>query len=317
MNLGQTSLTTATDLGPESRRSEALLHPALLERVLESLGFAHFPEPTQQGLRAIYAAWCQRIPFDNVRKLIHVRAGNPGPLPGHSPTDFFEAWLRHGTGGTCWAGAGPLQSFLVSLGFNAMRGVGTMLVAPDLPPNHGTVLVRFEESPAPLLVDSSILHREPLALADADGPQVEHPAWGVRASRREGRWHVWWRPLHRTDGFECRLERFDASAEEFARFHAQTRPWSPFNYELTVRANRGQDVVGAAFGYAVSLLADGTIHRAPISHQERVRLLIEDIGMSEEIAHQLPQDVPTPPPPGSDTAQNSGSRSDGEQGSGE
>jgi len=284
--------------------------PSLIERVLESLGFAHAPELTPEGLRAIYAAWCQRVPFDNVRKLIHVRSGNPSPLPGHSPTDFFEAWLRHGTGGTCWAGAGPLQAFLAALGFDAVRGVGTMLVTPDLPPNHGTVLVRFEESATPLLVDSSILHSEPLPLApDGTATQVNHPAWGVRASQREGRWHVRWRPLHRTDGFECRLERFGATAEQFDRFHEQTRPWSPFNYELTVRANRGQNVVGAAFGHAVSILADGTVRSAPISHEERVRLLIEDIGISEEIVRLLPPDVPTPPPPGSQKAQNQG-RSD-------
>ena len=104
------------------------------------------------------------------------------------------------------------------------------------------------------------------------------------------------------DGLECRLERFDARQEEFASLYEATRPWSPFNYELTVRINRGDSVVGIAFGHAVSLHGDGSMSRAPINHEQRVRLLIEDIGMAEEIVNKLPHDTPTPPPPWSATA---------------
>ena len=122
-----------------SPRVDAKLSPPLRERVLAKLGFAGSPAPTFENLGAIYAAWCRGVPFDNVRKLIHVRAGNSGPLPGSTAEDFLEAWLKHGTGGTCWSGAGAFHALLASLGFDAARGVGTMLVAPDLPPNHGSV----------------------------------------------------------------------------------------------------------------------------------------------------------------------------------
>lgn len=281
--------------------NENVLSPALLERVLAKLNFNHRPAPTLENLRAIYAAWCQRVSFDNVRKLIHKRAGDSGPFPGNTPEDFFEAWLRHGTGGTCWSGAGSFHAFLRSLGFKVARGIGTMLVVPDLPPNHGTVRVTFDQ--AHYLVDCSMLHGEPLRLDENSETRIKHPAWGVRCAQRDGRWHVWWRPLHKVEGFECRLERFDAEPSEFAAFYEKTRPWSPFNYELSVRINRGENVIGAGFGHGVSLLSDGSVTNTPISHEERMRLLIEDIGMSEEIVSQLPQDTPTPPPPGSKTAQ--------------
>jgi len=52
------------------------------------------------GLADLYGAWCRRVPFDNIRKLIHVRADNPAALPGDAPNAFFEAWLAHGTGAT-------------------------------------------------------------------------------------------------------------------------------------------------------------------------------------------------------------------------
>jgi arylamine N-acetyltransferase len=281
-------------------RENGALSQELRESVLARLGFTAQPEPTLEGLRATYAAWCRCVPFDNVRKLIHVRTGNSGPLPGSTAEDFFEAWLKHGTGGTCWAGAGAFHALLTSLGFDAARGVGTMLVVPDLPPNHGSVLVTFDE--ARYLVDCSILHGEPLFLQEYLETCVEHPAWGVRCSQRDGRWHVAWRPLHKLDGFECRLERFGASGGEFETLYEQTRGWSPFNYEVTARLNRDDRVVGLAFGKVVSLESDRSVREASGTHAERVRVLIEDIGLGEEIVQQLPEDILTPAPPWSQTA---------------
>src|SRR5689334_18403724 len=133
-----------------------LLPEELVERVLAGLGLDRRSEPTLEGLRKLYGTWCQKVPFDNVRKLIHVRAVNSGPLPGSTAVDFLKGWLRFGAGGTCWAGAGAFHALLVTLGFDALRGVGTMLAAPDLPPNHGTVVVNFGADQ--YLVDCSILH---------------------------------------------------------------------------------------------------------------------------------------------------------------
>ncbi len=277
------------------------LPPELVEKVLSKLGFSRPPEPTFDGLRNVYSAWCAQVPFDNVRKLIHVRAGSPGPLPGSNPEEFLAAWLKFGTGGTCWSGAGGLHALLSALGFNAARGIATMLAAPDLPPNHGTVLVSFDNDK--YLVDTSILHGEPLRYETGLDSAVEHPAWGARSLWKGGKWHVAWRPLHKTDGFECRFEQFGAEADEFPSRYEQTRGWSPFNCETVARSNRNGEVVGLAFGHAVSLRGDGTVDRRPISHEERNRILIEDLNYSEEIVRQLPQDIPTPPPPGSRTAQ--------------
>ena len=278
-----------------------LLPEELVEQVLAGLGLNQRPEPTFEGLRKLYAAWCQKVPFDNVRKLIHVRAVNSGPLPGSTAADFLKGWLRFGAGGTCWAGAGAFHAMLGTLGFQAVRGIGTMLAAPDLPPNHGTVAVNFDTDK--YLVDCSILHGEPLLLRSDSQTSITHPACGVECSTREQRWHIHWRPLHRFDGFECRLERFDASGDEFNECHARTRGWSPFNYELTARINRGERVIGMSFGKEVSIEHDGSVTQRLISDAERKRVLIEEIGISEELVRLLPNDIPTPPPPGSRTAQ--------------
>ena len=94
------------------------LAPALLERVLSKLGLSEPPSPTLEGLRTLYPAWCRKVPFDNIRQLIHRRNQDPSPMPGGEATEFFEAWLVYGTGGTCWSGNGALHTLLLSLGMD-------------------------------------------------------------------------------------------------------------------------------------------------------------------------------------------------------
>src|SRR4051812_864371 len=100
---------------------EEALAPDLLEAVLLKLGLSEQPAANLAGLRRLYAAWCRRVPFDNVHKLLRLATNAPGPLPGDSAGEFFRTWLAHGTGGTCWAGNGALHALLHSLGFSSNR----------------------------------------------------------------------------------------------------------------------------------------------------------------------------------------------------
>jgi len=281
---------------------EAPLAPALVDRVLERLGLSSRPAPEASGLRALYGAWCHRVPFDNLRKRIALSEGHPGVLPGDTPGDFFAGWLAEGAGGTCWAGAGALCALLSALGFRAQRGLATMLVAPDLPPNHGTVVVDVDATR--WLLDASILHGEPLALEEASGPRsVSGGAWGAQVALSDGHWHVRWRPLHAPAGIDCRIDEIGVGAERFSQMHEQTRSWSPFNYAVYARRNRADAVVGVAFGRRVELGADGSVATEDLDPTARDRLLIEEFGVSEALVRRLPVDAETPPPPGSRTAQ--------------
>jgi len=277
------------------------LSPALVERVLARLGFASPPAPDAAGLAALYAEWCQRVPFDNVRKRLYLAAGEAGPLPGDDAADFFEAWLASGTGGTCWAGNGALHALVEALGFRARRVVATILVAPDIPPNHGSVAVELDGGR--FLVDASLLHGAPLPLAQRGETAVDHPAFGVRCTRRDGRWHVRWRPLHDPAGLDCRLDEVGVSAARFRALHEATRGWSPFNFSVYARRNRADGgVVGVAFGRRVEIGPDGAFAQRPLEPDERLRVLVEELGIAEGVARRLAPDAPTPPPPGSRTA---------------
>jgi N-hydroxyarylamine O-acetyltransferase len=176
-----------------------------------------------------------------------------------------------------------------------------MLVAPDIPPNHGSVLVMYEGSR--YVVDASILHSEPLRL-DPDAPSViVHPAWGVQCEKRDGQWYIRWRSMFSSDGLDCRFEAMSVTHDTFRERYEAARAWGPFNYELHFRLIRGEAIVGAARGERVEFDRSGACVRTPLDDAERRRLLIEDLGIHEAIVQRLPADTPTPPPPWSRTAQ--------------
>ena len=80
--------------------------------------------------------------------------------------------------------------------------------------------------------------------------------------------------------------------------HDATRGWSPFNFELSARRSIG---TARLLGLGLDMRCDCAkmrVDRTPASYKERCRILIEEVGLSEEIVAQLPDDVPTPRPPG-------------------
>lgn len=264
---------------------------ALIERVLERLAVER-PAPDLGGLRRVYDAWCQAVPFDNVHKLLHLAERRPGPLPGSTPEAFFAAWLSDGTGGTCWAGNGALHALLVGLGFAAERAAGTMLVGPDTPgPNHGSVVVSLAEGR--YLVDASILSGAPLRLpepgepADLEAPLPriewlgEHPV-------------VRWRTVRDPQGFLCRIERVGLPAAEWDERHQRTAAGSPFNTALSVRARRGPGTIGFGLGQRFAFDARGALSVEPRDRAGRDRFLVQELGVSPALVARLPDDLPPP-----------------------
>jgi N-hydroxyarylamine O-acetyltransferase len=280
---------------------EELLLATLVKRVLNKLEIDP-PTLDLSGLGSLYYAWCRKVPFDNSLKMIDVRSATQGPLAGSKPDVFFENWLRFGSGGTCWSGNGGLYALLRALGFDASRGVATMLVAPDLPPNHGTVVVRIQNSR--YLVDASILHSEPLLLDEANPPdtRVHSQAWEVQLRLEDKHFKINWHPLHMTEGLDCRIDYTPATLEDFEQHYESTRAWSPFNYELNLRLIKGDSVIGIAQGKRIEIDAQGRIHATQLNAADRLSVLVDELGIHKGLAERIPADSPTPPPPGSQTA---------------
>lgn len=270
------------------------LSPELVENILTQLGLSGPPSINIAGLTSVYRAWCRRVPFDNIRKRIHLTAQSPLPLPGYDDAEFFRGWLGSGVGGLCWAGNAALHALLKALGFSCSLGTATMLTDANQPPNHGTVSVQLEGDL--FLVDASILHETPLLLHPERPSAVAHPSWGVSCSPHRNVWNIRWRPLHMTDGCDCRIEELSVPRDIFREFNEITRTQSPFNDSLYVRINSThienaeECVMGISQGKAITFNAAGEIITSHLSRENRLKYLVEQVGIKEEIAAQIPPD---------------------------
>lgn len=267
----------------------------LRDRVTQRLGLDARPPDDVAGLTLLYAAWCERVPFDNVRSRLYRSEGRSGPLPGAAPQGFFEDWLAGGTGGTCWAGSLALRALLDSLGFVARLATGTMIPASaSRTPNHGTVLVRLAGTD--WLVDSSILTGVPLPLTVGAVPPG-FPLGGCRVEEDDGQWILRFNRGRPPIG-RCRLESLDVRPETIAEFHEASRVDSPFSDRLVARRGRGRTVVGLGGGERTLLHVDGTVERSAIDHDGARRCLIDDFGILPALADRVqadePKDAPTP-----------------------
>lgn len=210
------------------------LPPALLGRVRARLGLPADLRPDLEGLRAFYRAWCERVPFDNVRKMTAIARRDPGPLPGSTAEEFFTHWLTDGDGGTCWSSANALHALAAALGFDAVRIAGSMRDLGIV--THASTKVRIGGQA--WLVDSSMLTDEPLPL----GPGVTIRQGAVIPAEIEavdGTHLLWFFAPPNPGLLPCRLLVDPADAAFYQSSHEGTREKSAFNQRLFARCNRG------------------------------------------------------------------------------
>ncbi|MDJ0040205.1 arylamine N-acetyltransferase family protein [Pantoea allii] len=265
------------------------LPAALAEQSLEKLGFSSPPAPDEAGLSTLYRAWCQSVPFDNLRRRLMTEDDRALPLPGSTASDFFTHWLTFGTGGTCWAGHGALYALLAYLGFHVQFGLSTMLSprpAPVGSPGHGMLIVKLDGRT--LVVDSTLLHGDPLPLEARLNP---HPVWGTRVHQHDGSWCIHWKPLGRA-WLDCKILATDLSADAFQSRHQQSRSNSRFDGALLIRRANGETITGIVKGEQVIRDRQGKESVTPLSRSEQHRLLIEEYGIAEALVARLPADDP-------------------------
>ena len=210
--------------------SDVFLSSDLLTRVLSALELPAIVSGDITGLRQVYAAWCEKVPFDNIRKMITLRSG--GTLAGLDADDFFENWLENGSGGTCWPSSNALYVLLKSLGFNARRVAASMFDLGII--NHGTIKIHLDGHD--WLVDSSMLTNEPLPL---NGELfIGDPSVGVEVEPLPDTYLVWIDFVPLPNFVPCRLH-IDPVETPFyhERYEIFSREQSPFNQKLYIRSS--------------------------------------------------------------------------------
>ncbi len=255
------------------------LTTSLRDRVLTRLGFDTAPAPDLAGLGALYAAWCARVPFDNVRKMIALRT--PGAaLPGITAEDFFEEWMRHGAGGTCWPSSHALCGLLASCGFDARRVVASMRDTGT--GSHGTVKVRVEGRD--YLVDSSILTNAPAPCDDAVHIDADR-VWPVEIEPVGGTHLIWFDGLPSADPLICRVLQDPAEPGWYLTAYEASREHSPFNQRVYARKNFDSEVRLLVGTTRFSKTAAGVDART-LSGDELCGALHTDFGISERLIAQ-------------------------------
>lgn len=250
-----------------------------LAPVLERLGFADAPTVDEDGLTAVYRAWGRRISFDNVRKLIALRGGEPGPLPGTDADDFFDAWLRHGTGGTCWPSANALHELLRALGFDSRRVVASMYDTGR--PSHGTTIVTFDGRE--FCVDSSVLTDRPVPL-DPGGPTaVDHPPVHTTAEPVAEGWLFDFPWAQGDERIACRTLSPDrVGFEVFAERYEASRAAGAFNERLFAHTNRDATTLTLVGAKRFRRTVDG-VDAHELDDEQLREALIGELSFSEEI----------------------------------
>ena len=252
----------------------------LFDRVLDRLGLPVRPPVDLDALRDIYAAWCLSVPFDNIAKLIALHSDTDTPLPGIDAHEFFERWLDHGAGGTCWPTSNALCELLLHLGFDARRVAGSMRDTGYV--GHGSVKVRIASQD--WLVDSSLLTDIPLPLTN-DIFIATESVFGVEVEPADGT-HVIWADLPPYPTMiPCRLLVDPTDHDFYVERYEASRIRSPFNQRLYARRNRvGERIV--LDGNTWHVKSAGGLETRILDRSELLACLINEFGISRTLVSQ-------------------------------
>ena len=256
------------------------LDGALRERVLERLGFCAPPSADLAGLQAVYSAWCGKVPFDNVRKMIALRTQHDLPLPGGDAEQFFETWLAHGAGGTCWPSSNALYALVQSLGFEGCRIAGCMRDLGTI--NHASVKVALKD--CDWLVDSSLLSNVPLPL---ERRLFVHDdlVFPAEVEFEDSSHVVWSHTPPNSTYLPCRLIEHSYDSGSYLALYEESRARSPFNQRLYARRNLPGEMLVLSGNTRFSKTSEGVESRT-LSPDEVCEALRNDIGLSIEVIEE-------------------------------
>lgn len=273
------------------------LDRGLLERVLSKLGLPDIPPLDLEGLNHLYAAVSANIPNDNIQKRIWLTGSRSTPVTGGNPTEFFNNWLDHGTGGTCWAINGAMAALAEAVGFETRRITGSMLVdAAARGANHGSVIVTVDG--VEYLVDAQIAAYEVLPLIPGKVSRAGLYLQELAATPHEQGYDIQFWPGHRRNSrttFRTEPEYDPVDQEFFVRHYARSAAsdeYSPFNRKLYICRHYADRTLSIWRGDRVVVAADGAITSTPLHGDERRQVLVEELGVSEEAATAVPPDDP-------------------------
>lgn len=253
------------------------LPSTVVDQVVERLGFVERPPVDLDGLHSLYSAWCRRVPFDNLRKLVALHYDLP-ELPGIRPDDFFAGWQLTGAGATCWGGNNALHALLTELGFDARLHAASM---SDGEINHGTTLVHLGDER--WLVDTAVHGDIPVAVRSTP-TSVEHVGFVTTVRPDDHGWVVDC-PSPAGEPIPCRLHH-EIDHEVTIEANEKSRHSSPFNDHLRVEINDA-DGVWLLQGNVLHRVAAGGVTVRTLLDAEVDEWIVEVAGHSPQLVREV------------------------------
>jgi len=277
----------------DTHPTEPELSPALLEQVLAKLGLSDRPPLDLGGLNELFAAFCGNVAvIDNVLKRIWLTGDRATPITGGDPVEYFENLLTHGAGGTCWPTNGALCALASSVGFDAHRIAGCIVMDEYPGTNHGSVVATLNG--IDYLVDANFGAFEALPLIPGRPASTSVPLHQIEAVPVESGFDIiWYTGINREEPltFRTEAEHDPVNHDFFLTYHEETKNLSVFNDTLFICRRYPDSIVTLGREMAV-VATDNTLTKSEISDTERQRILIEEFCISEEVVAALPPDVP-------------------------
>jgi arylamine N-acetyltransferase len=282
-------MTTAT-------AAEPTLPEQLFERVLSKLGLTEQPGPDLVGLNTLCAAFSGNVSNDNIQKRIWFAGEQTTPVTGGNPIEFFENWLAHGTGGTCYPINNAIYTLVRSLGFDARRIAGSNVVEGfDTDANHGSMLITLER--IDYLVDAQFAAFKALPLMPGQAASTGKGIHDIEAVPDEDGFHVLWYAGHNRE----QPIRFNLTPKydpvDYAIFltlyeRSTSNNRSPFNESLYISRHFSDSILTVGRNNKIAVASDNSVTTTELTEEERQKVLIEEFGISEETVNSLPPDVP-------------------------
>lgn len=277
---------------------EPFIPSNIFNRVLAKLGISSRVPLDLAGLARVYKTYSVHIPNDNIQKRIWLVGDRTKPPAGGDPLEFFEKWLEHGTGGTCFPANGALCALLRAMGFNAQRFSGAVLLEGlEHDSNHGTVIVKIEG--IDYLVDAQLASFAPLPLIAGQFASTGQGIHDIDAVPNGEGFDVSWFPGFNRERPMIMRPNLTMGAVDHAYFLAQfalsasrDRRRSPFNEALFVgRHMRGSTLI-VSRNNKVVITPDNVALKTEITVFERARILVEEFELSKRVVDAIPPDEP-------------------------
>jgi len=237
-------------------------------------------KPNEESLHELYNAWCDNIPFDNFWKRLQLAGAAFSNKDQMNPNNFFEIWLEHGLGGTCWTSTVAMYSLLQYLGFNVRYITGSM---GDMGmPNHGSLIVAFENGKE-FIVDTSILNNNPIEIV---GNGVEHGVYPVQLVKDNNKKLLIFEHVTKREVMPCAIIDTNISEEALEQHYNVSIEMSLFNDCIYVRKNKKgsiESIVGNTFYHKTA----SSIESKEISKDGISAVLVDTMGFSKEIVNHI------------------------------